>query len=123
VLIVDDGLLYAAADRRDPDHERCARLLQEHAGAPLIVPSLIITEVAYLSGDRNDGIPSTPAAVGCYTRAGRPPNSRRRVRTCSACRRLPRRGLARQHAGSQPHLRDRHRHRPSSSSSLTGAGR
>jgi uncharacterized protein len=52
VLIVDAGPLYAAAARRDPHHERCAQLLQDHAGAPLIVPSLVITEVAYLLGDR-----------------------------------------------------------------------
>jgi uncharacterized protein len=52
MLIVNAGPLYAAASRRDRDHETCARLLQEHAGAPLIVPSLVITEVAYLLGDR-----------------------------------------------------------------------
>jgi uncharacterized protein len=52
VLIVDAGPLFAATARKDPDHERCAALLQQHAGAPLIVPTLVLAEVAYLVGAR-----------------------------------------------------------------------
>lgn len=49
---MDAGVLYAAAARRDPAHERCAALLQQHATAPLVVPALVVTKVAYLLGDR-----------------------------------------------------------------------
>jgi predicted nucleic acid-binding protein len=34
-------------DERDPHHEACRRLLRDHRG-PLLVPILVITEVAYL---------------------------------------------------------------------------
>ena len=37
--------------RRDRNHERCADLLRK-ASRPLIVPSLVVTEVAYFLGDR-----------------------------------------------------------------------
>jgi predicted nucleic acid-binding protein len=52
VLVVDAGPLYAAAARGDRDHARCATLLRAHAGAPLVVPALVVTEVAYLIGAR-----------------------------------------------------------------------
>lgn len=50
-LIVDAGPLFAAAARRDAHHARCVDLLLG-ASRPLIVPSLVVTEVAYLLGDR-----------------------------------------------------------------------
>ena len=37
--------------RRDRNHERCADLLR-NASRPLIVPALVVTEVAYFLGDR-----------------------------------------------------------------------
>jgi predicted nucleic acid-binding protein len=46
-LIVDTGPIVAAAIRTDPDHERCRDLLQTAPG-PLVVPVLVIAEVAYL---------------------------------------------------------------------------
>lgn len=51
MLIVDAGPLYAAAARDDRNHRRCVELL---AGAtpPLLVPALVVTEVAYLLADR-----------------------------------------------------------------------
>ena len=52
VLIVDAGPLYAAAATADRHHAACAALLQAHADAPLVVPALVVTEVAYLIGDR-----------------------------------------------------------------------
>lgn len=52
MLLVDAGPLVAAAARGDRNHERCAELLQSHLGAPLVVPALVVTEVAYLLGDR-----------------------------------------------------------------------
>jgi predicted nucleic acid-binding protein len=64
VLVVDAGPLYAAAARRDRDHARCAALLRAHAGAPLVVPALVVTEVAYLIGDRLGG-----AAEAAFARA------------------------------------------------------
>jgi uncharacterized protein len=51
MLIVDAGPLYAAAARRDRNHTRCVELLSA-APRPLVVPALVVTEVAYLLGDR-----------------------------------------------------------------------
>jgi predicted nucleic acid-binding protein len=51
VLVVDAGPLYAASARRDRNHERCVELLTT-ASRPLLVPALVVTEVAYLLGDR-----------------------------------------------------------------------
>ncbi|PYQ32179.1 MAG: VapC toxin family PIN domain ribonuclease [Acidobacteria bacterium] len=46
-LIVDSGPLYAYIDEDDRDHEASLTLLESHEG-PLIVPQLVVTEVAYL---------------------------------------------------------------------------
>jgi predicted nucleic acid-binding protein len=46
-LIVDSGPLYALIDESDRDHEACLALLESYAG-PLLVPQLVIAEVAYL---------------------------------------------------------------------------
>jgi predicted nucleic acid-binding protein len=46
-LIVDAGPLYAYVDQDDRDHEASLSLLTSHPG-PLIVPQLVVTEVAYL---------------------------------------------------------------------------
>jgi uncharacterized protein len=51
VLIVDTGPLYAAAATRDRNHARCVELLSRGA-RPLVVPGLVVTEVAYLLADR-----------------------------------------------------------------------
>ena len=51
MLIVDAGPLYAAAATRDRNHRRSIELLSS-APRPLVVPSLVVTEVAYLLGDR-----------------------------------------------------------------------
>ncbi|MBO0685863.1 MAG: PIN domain-containing protein [Candidatus Dormibacteraeota bacterium] len=51
MLIVDSGPLYAAADARDPNHNKCAELLRRARG-PLLVPVLAVAEVAYLVGNR-----------------------------------------------------------------------
>jgi hypothetical protein len=51
VLVVDAGPLVAAAASRDRNHERCVALLSQATG-PLLVPALVVTEVAYLLGDR-----------------------------------------------------------------------
>lgn len=49
MLIVDTGVLVAAADINDPDHEACARLLEGTDGA-LIATPLVVAEAAYLIG-------------------------------------------------------------------------
>lgn len=54
MLIVDAGPLVAAAVRGDRNHDRCTRLLLEATG-PLVVPALVITEVAYLLAARHGG--------------------------------------------------------------------
>ncbi len=51
MLIVDAGPLVAAASTRDRHHARCVELLA-HAPGPLVVPTLVITEVAYFLADR-----------------------------------------------------------------------
>jgi predicted nucleic acid-binding protein len=47
VLVVDTGVLLAAADSNDPDHGACARLVTEEA-APLLTTPLVIAETGYL---------------------------------------------------------------------------
>src|SRR2546425_2723649 len=51
VLIVDAGPLYAAFDADERHHAACRKLLESHPG-PLLVPTLVVTEVAYLIGSR-----------------------------------------------------------------------
>jgi predicted nucleic acid-binding protein len=51
MLVVDAGPLYAAAARRDRNHQRSVEVLSS-AARPLLVPALVVTEVAYLLGDR-----------------------------------------------------------------------
>ena len=50
-LIVDAGAIYAQFDARDSHHEACLELLHGHDG-PLIVPTLVVTEVAHFLGRR-----------------------------------------------------------------------
>ena len=50
-LLVDAGPLYAAIDRDDAHHAACTALLERHRG-PLLVPSLVVAEVAWLVGTR-----------------------------------------------------------------------
>ena len=54
MLVVDAGPLVAAAARRDRNHERCVELLSQ-AAPPLVVPALVVTEVAYFLADRLGG--------------------------------------------------------------------
>lgn len=51
MLIIDAGPLYAAAATGDRHHRRCVELLSSSRG-PLVVPTLVVTEVAYLLADR-----------------------------------------------------------------------
>lgn len=54
MLVVDAGPLVAAAARRDRNHERCIALLSQPT-PPLLVPVLVVTEVAYFLADRLGG--------------------------------------------------------------------
>lgn len=47
MLVVDTGVLLAAADRGDPDHERSAQVLRD-AAHPLVTTALVVAETAYL---------------------------------------------------------------------------
>lgn len=49
MLIVDTGVLLAAADVNDPDHDTCAALLLGEPG-DLVTTALVIAETAYLIG-------------------------------------------------------------------------
>ncbi|WP_197079915.1 type II toxin-antitoxin system VapC family toxin [Mycobacterium haemophilum] len=50
-MVVDAGPLYAYVDADDAHHASSLELLQTHPG-PLIVPTLVITEVVHLLGTR-----------------------------------------------------------------------
>lgn len=49
MLLVDTGVLLAAADINDPDHATCASLLLGEPG-DLVTTALVIAETAYLIG-------------------------------------------------------------------------
>ncbi len=49
MVIVDTGVLYALADRRDAHHAACLRWLIS-ARPPLLVPPLVVAEACYLIG-------------------------------------------------------------------------
>ncbi len=51
VVVVDAGPLIANTDAADPQHVRCATFLAGYPGA-LVVPQLVIAEVAYLLATR-----------------------------------------------------------------------
>ena len=51
MLLVDTGVLYALADRKDAWHARVARYLEANAG-PFLAPVTILAEVAYLMRTR-----------------------------------------------------------------------
>ena len=49
LAIVDSGPLIAAANRADPDHDRCVAVL-EQPELRLLIPALCVAEVSYLLG-------------------------------------------------------------------------
>lgn len=53
-LVCDTGPLLAALDSSDPDHRRCAALL-EAPGEDLVIPSLVLAEVDYWCHERLGG--------------------------------------------------------------------
>jgi predicted nucleic acid-binding protein len=62
VLIVDTGVLVAAADRTDRHHIRCAEVVTDDPG-PLVTTAMVMAEAAYLL-EREIG---TVAEVSLYT--------------------------------------------------------
>ena len=50
-LVLDTGPLFAAMDRSDTDHERCAALV-ERTSEPIILPAPVIVEVEWLASRR-----------------------------------------------------------------------
>lgn len=69
MLIVDTGVLLAAADTSDPDHEACAELVANEPSR-LLTTALVLAETAYLIG-RQLG----PAAEADFFVASLPGNS------------------------------------------------
>lgn len=51
MIVVDTGVLYAAADVDDNDHAACRDLINGHPG-PLVVPLPVIGETSYMIGKR-----------------------------------------------------------------------
>jgi uncharacterized protein len=45
-LVLDTGVLYAALDESDPDHDRCAALLEE-SDEQLVIPAPVLVELDY----------------------------------------------------------------------------
>jgi len=60
VLVIDTGVLVAAADRTDRHHTRCAAVIRDDPG-PLVTTAMVIAEAAYLL-ERELG-PSAEAAL------------------------------------------------------------
>jgi uncharacterized protein len=56
-LIVDTGPLVATLDATDPDHERCAELLQG-SSEPRAVPVCVLVEVEYLVRRQREAFPA-----------------------------------------------------------------
>lgn len=48
-VLLDTGVLYALADRKDAWHRRCADFVEEYEGR-LLVPSAVVPETCYLMG-------------------------------------------------------------------------
>ena len=67
MLVVDAGPLVAAAATRDQNHQRCVELLAD-AIPPLLVPALVVTEVAYFLQRRIS--PVAERAFACSLRLG-----------------------------------------------------
>lgn len=63
MLIVDTGVLLAAADEADPDHDACVALLEQENG-PFVTSGLVVAETGYLI-DRQLG----PAAESMFYRS------------------------------------------------------
>jgi len=51
VIVVDTGVIYAAADRAEADHQVSQQLVETHPG-PLLVPTPLIVEAAWLIESR-----------------------------------------------------------------------
>lgn len=47
MLILDTGVIVAAADRADPQHAQCGRLLEAET-EPMVTTAMVIAECAYL---------------------------------------------------------------------------
>lgn len=52
MIVVDTGVLYAAADSRDHDHGACVALLDARPSTELVVPAPVVTESALLIRSR-----------------------------------------------------------------------
>ena len=52
MIVVDTGVLYAAADRDDPDHDASVQLLADFPPEALLVPTTVIAETAWLIESR-----------------------------------------------------------------------
>jgi uncharacterized protein len=52
VIVVDTGVLYAAADRSDPDHDQSRDLLGSHITDQLAVPAPVVVETSWLIASR-----------------------------------------------------------------------
>ncbi|TML14862.1 MAG: PIN domain-containing protein [Actinobacteria bacterium] len=52
MIVVDTGVLYAAADRSDPDHDESKELLGIHATEQLVATVSVVVETSWLISSR-----------------------------------------------------------------------
>lgn len=64
MIVVDTGVLYAAADVDDNDHAACRDLMNGHPG-PLIVPLPVLSEASYMIGHRLGPAAEARFVVAC----------------------------------------------------------
>lgn len=71
MIVVDTGVLYAAADRRDRDHDACVGLLDAQTSAELVLPAPVVTESALLIrsrlGDATEQVFVASVAAGDFS--------------------------------------------------------
>ena len=67
MIVVDTGVLYAAADVDDNDHAACRDLINGHPG-PLVVPLPVIGESSYMIGKRLGAAAEARFVAACGSR-------------------------------------------------------
>lgn len=79
-LILDTGPLVAIMDESDPDHEACAKLIEE-SSEPLIVPVCVLVEVEYMLRPWPDAFTAllTDIDAGVFSLLDLPPQWLRRA--------------------------------------------
>jgi len=73
IAILDASALYAAADRAQEEHARCADVLRRR-DLDFVIPALVVAEAAYLIGSRTGPLQEAAFVRGLRRFAIEPPN-------------------------------------------------